>query len=376
MKIYEVDFNEIAYSYQPFKLLKIFKIVGVNNFLLQNAILAIGFCFSFIFAAAFDETFILKNENLGLIEHPSIWIFIALQVTIPFAQSKALKKIYHLPNWNDQIIDHQYLITNYSNILAIAKKDLKLESLKSKSIFRFLVFLGLAAFIWNSYQNQLPDKFLGFDFWDSINNPVGYWLSRLYKLYLWCLLIPFCINNQLMLTFNLLKLLRNASKEGKVDLNPFTKNMNGGFHRYVIEIVTPIVPVLFIAGIHSLIVALIHNNLHYTPIIGIFLFCSFLFLAYLLPVLSVRQIIICEKKRRIRKIGEEQNEVLKKIRLKEEFYRISELTNLLKSMSYLSEEYNRISNWPGLIYSFKRFSIAYGPTLITVIIKNIIPLLS
>ena len=46
---------------------------------------------------------------------------------------------------------------------------LRLKTRESKLIATVLYSVGIAAFIWNTYQDELPGIVLPYDFWDSKN---------------------------------------------------------------------------------------------------------------------------------------------------------------------------------------------------------------
>jgi hypothetical protein len=364
-----VSFDEIIFSYGPFKLFKIFKVVGVNSFLLQNLIVGIFFFFTFLLSAFLDKSFILPGENIGLLEHPSIWIFLALQILLPFTQSKAIKIFYEIPHWDNQIIQKKYFSDRHQIIIKKLADDLSLKSPKSKAIFRTLVFAGLMSFIWNSYQNQFPLKFLGFDFWDSINHTSGYWITRLFKLYIWSLLFPFCLFSQLMITRSVLKEVKEASMSNQVDLIPFYNSHYGGFNQFIIKTINPLRPFFVISGLHAFLIIIIHGKLDYTPLLGITLFIVIISFLYLFPVLNIRKIIIKEKNKKIGEINKERNEILKSLDFKDNIDKVSNISDLLKNLTYIKDSYEGIPNWPGIHYLTKVIGLSYSPALVSFIFK-------
>jgi hypothetical protein len=246
----------------------------------------------------------------------------------------------------------------------------KRESNTSVVLFNIMIILGLIAFIWNTLQNQLPYKFLGFDFWDSFNYQWGYWVTRIYKFYLWVLLLPSLAHIQVGIMLTIRKLIIKANMQNEVILEPYHKDSNGGAKAFIDTIIHSIAPILFFVGMHNIIVINIHKQIDYTTVLGL-LFASLIFLSfYLIPAFYLKEIIVSEKDKFLNEISHLQNSLLE-IAFKNNS-NIKVNIDAITSLTKISKKIKSIPNWPQFTYISKLLSLAISPTILNIIIKLIV----
>src|ERR1017187_10267421 len=124
------------------------------GFLAQCCIIAASAAWAIFIGSTIDGSLILGGRNVGLLQHPGIWAFFGLQIALPLSIRQSLKN----------------LLRSRSKIRAIARMDerfseliivpllqfLRLQDVESRLTAAVVYGAGLSAFIWNTYQNQMP----------------------------------------------------------------------------------------------------------------------------------------------------------------------------------------------------------------------------
>jgi hypothetical protein len=265
-------------------------------------------------ASWLDSTLILPGPSVGLLEHPTIFSFLLLQLVALRVTETSLSNF--LTTWAGNTLpfteDFKGSIGN-DIVDGYWESYLKRDDNISKLLFSFFTMIGLISFAWNSYQNQEPLRFLGFDFWDSSFHFFGYWATRLYKFYLWTLFLPAVGHALFGLFLVFAKLLSRARTENALVLRPYDGDSSGGVTALTSPLVRPISAVFFVCGLGAFSALAIHRELDLTPMIGLTLLAFFLssgLLSYLIPLSRAVQ---AEKRRQISEISERQGTLLKKI---------------------------------------------------------------
>jgi hypothetical protein len=337
-----MDSDRVFTNYPIFIYLKMFNIFGRKRFADKSLFFTLLFGVLFVIASFFDRTLFMGDKNIGLFEHPTIWSFIILQAIIPYSISKTINGFYRLLN-NNEIFDPKEKLSEY---IQIVNKQTLLQTNISRFFYSSFVAIGLICFIWNSYQNQLPYTFVGFDYWDSFYHPLGYWITRVYKFYLWVFFLPTLIHIQLVLLYTLNCLLKNAIKEKFIILKPYHQDGYGGTGIIIKTLINPLIPILLVTVLSVVSVLLIHHKLGATPIIGLFVICLLLITIYLIPALSLNNIIKSEKKRQLEEINHTQDLIYLSLINNKEKNTISSDAETLDALSKVALQIKSISNWP------------------------------
>lgn len=357
--------------YLPFRTIGRIGWISKKSIPIQSLFITLFFAIVIILASIFDKTLILDSNNRGLLEHPTIWTFLILQGLIPFALIKSINKLLSFFQKNDVIVDEKDL--NY--YLQIFKKQLSKQSNFSKVTFTFFVTIGFLCFIWNSFQNQMPYKFLGFDYWDSIYHPFGYWVTRVYKFYLWVIFFPSILHIHSSVLYTLNMLLKDACKENFLVLKPYHQDGYGGVGDLIKIAINPCIPILFVSFLSVCSVFWIHRALNMTPVIGLLLLSLLFILVYIIPALTLRRVIKKEKKRQLNGITESQNIFfLQLIDTKKEYLQVSNALEALNGLTPVYAHIKSISTLPYLSLIVKVIGVINLPILVS-LIKSIYPIL-
>lgn len=286
------EVNKIFDAYPIFrfnKLVRVFKTHPERQSLLFTTVILV----LIILASLIDHTFLLPGVDIGLFEHPTIWTFLIIQAILPFVFKKAVVNLFDFLKGTDIVNPG----TDLSKYVTIFKKHVSRQTNSGRIAYLLLITFGLGCFAWNSFQNQAPYQFVGFDFWDSINHVFGYGITRVYKFYLWVFFFPSIIHMHISLLLTLHKLLKDAMKEHFWALKPFHQDEYGGVGKIIRIAIDPCIPVLLIASLSVFSVLLIHRQLSVTPVVGICVLSALFVFVYLIPAITLRKIIQSEKKK-------------------------------------------------------------------------------
>jgi hypothetical protein len=318
-----------------------------------------------------DKTLIMKGPDIGLFQHPAIWTFLIGQVIACFSVSLSVKRLYSFFEKNE-VLESQFNLKPFKESFI---KNAKREKNIGRTIFILLTTIGFVAFIWNSFQNQLPQKYLGFDFWDSINHLCGYWITRGYKLFLWVMVIPCCAHLQLLISITLYQLLKEAEGQKLFKLKPYHLDGYGGASTIINIAINAFIPILIISFISVLAVLLIHCRLGLTPVMGIFIL-SFLFaFTYLVPAIALNRIIKKEKKRQLAEVTAVQNLLLQSITTTADSSAVIANSEAINGMEVISKQIKKIPNWPHITTVIQLIGLINIPTVIS-FLKMMSPLLT
>lgn len=364
----------ILLSYRAFNIFKLIDKIGINSVQFQNLSFVLAIVIFIILAAIIDNVLILSNNNIGLLEHPSIWAFIAIQAIVPSALLQSVKNFITIPKWSKLNLPLDFLNKEFVNFLDSFTQVASRSTNWSKFIYGVFISLGLIGFIWNTYQNQMPYRFLGFDFWDSKNHQFCYWITRIYKFYLWVFFFPAIAHLQISILISMRKLLIHLSNNNLLRLEPYHYDQCGGVKQFIDTVLKPMIPILIIMGILTVCVLSVHDKIDVTTVLNIVITILAFFAFYFIPAISLRQVIKNEKKRQLIEISEAQNAIFSNaiIELKE-MGRIKSNVDAIMSFNILSDKIKSLPNWPHLKYVLKMVSIAISPSFISILLRNIIP---
>ena len=168
----------------------------------------------------------LPGRSLGLFEHPTIWAFLLLQIVLPITMRSSLRALSNGRGWFAEVRSRSD--AQLRDPVLSLHRFAQLRDALSQSVASLFYLIGLAAFVWNTYQNQRPLVALSYDFWDSSLHAWGYWTTRVYKLYLFAWLLPYLALLHAGVLIVILSFIREARKSAALRLIPYHVDDLGG----------------------------------------------------------------------------------------------------------------------------------------------------
>lgn len=308
-----------------------------------------------------DGSLVLEGRNVGLLEHPTIWAFFGLQIALSISLRRSTRK----------------LLSARANLRALGALDdkpceqlivplLRFSTLRGRetrlAATAFYCF-GLTAFVWNTYQNQLPGIVVPYDFWDSKTYFWGFWITRIYKLYLFAWLFPYIALLHTAILVTALRLVRRARVSGKLKLQPFHPDGVGGLG-FLPDLVTrPLIIGVFLGLLPTAGAFQIHRAPDITPMMGLATLLLATGTAYFVPILSFRADIIAAKKAMVEKLRWLQQEQFAQIVEKGhfDFESLQTGNQSIEFFEKLCKAIRHISNYPHLKRLIGYITLAMSP---------------
>lgn len=339
------------------------------RFLTQCYLIAAFSALSVFVASLADHSLILSGRNVGLLQHPTIWSFIGLQIALPISIANSLKKLL-----KSRINIHSLIKTDHKfseSLLRPVLSFIHLETAGSKSIAALIYSVGLAAFVWNTYQNQHPGQVVPYDFWDSKTYFWGFWVTRIYKFYLFVLLLPYIALVHIAILTVTLRFIRKSRIHGNLKIIPFHADGVGGLGFIPGLITTPVIVATLISSIPTAAAFEIHRRADVTPLIGLWLLILSSGIAYIVPILFLRSDIIASKQEIIGKLRSlEQNYYARIIDGQNlDFDTLKRGSEALDYFDKVCSKIQSISNYPHLKHLIRYLGLALTPSVITVALK-------
>lgn len=250
-----------------------------------------------------DGGFYLQGPGIGFIEHPAIWTFLAMQVFLPLSIRSSLTRLARSRKALKKITGGEAFDQSISTPLVQFVRFLTVEG---RAVAALLFLGGLANFVWNSYQNQRPEIVGPYEFWDSIHFPISYWLTRLYKLYLFVWLFPYVGLIHAGVVACVLRALRRARTAGRVQLEPFSSDGAGGLGFVPSLVTTPVVWTLALSALATVGAFVVHRELDATPLMGVASVLATVVVAYGLPIGYLRVDLAALKRQAIDRLRHAQ----------------------------------------------------------------------
>lgn len=162
------------------KKIQIERFMNKKN-IVKDSCIVLSFIAIYMIVGLFENNFFLPNNGLGLLEHINIWIFLGANLLMPIAIYGAFKIL---------------MIRVDSDTLEKLKITFKgtTELRITKILLNFSTTVGFCCFIGNSLQNAKIINPLPFDYWDSIDYIISYFVSRCHKFYLFVYFIPLVLS--------------------------------------------------------------------------------------------------------------------------------------------------------------------------------------
>jgi hypothetical protein len=321
---------------------RLFRVGFVGQCSILAALAAVAmFCASLI-----DHSLILNGRNVGLLQHPAFWGFPLLQIVLPLCIRQSIQKLQRARLRDGEIAD----VEKRRSLLNGAKirQFLSWQDRESRLVATLIYCTGLAAFVWNTYQNQRPGVVVPFDFWDSSNYFWGFWFTRIYKFYLFVLLLPYIAMIHVAILFVTLRFIRRARVSGRLVLLPFHPDGVGGLDFVSSLISTPIIITLIVGSFSTAAAFLVHRAPDVTPLIGLSILIIWAVIAYFVPILFLRSDIIAMKREVLKKLRSLEQTTYSQI-IESQGINLEMLGKGKEALGYFDnvcEKIQKISNYP------------------------------
>lgn len=363
---------EILASFAAFRYLPRLARMGVARAVtVVNAAVAVLFLSLFLVGSLLDGTLLLPGRGVGLLKHPTIFVFLLAQILVPRGFVRAVAAFRAIGDARP-ILRADFLERVFPEQIEVFRRTAGRLNNQGKLIFGLLVGVGLAAFVWNTFQNQQPFRFVGFDFWDSGLHPRGYVLTRLYKLYIWVGLIPACVHLQISLVLGVRRVLLRIEKEGALDLQPYDPDDSGGVKVLIDPVINPMVPVLLAASLLTISALAVHEKIDLTTGGALAMTCGVFIILYLVPAVALRRTIRSEKRRKLREIAVEQDKQYRRIlEANGEPSVVKNGAEVLGALAEISGRLKRLPAWPQFARVARLVVFAGGSPVVLGVLKYI-----
>lgn len=231
--------------------------------------------------------------------------------------------------------------------------------------------IGLAAWTWNTYQNQLPGIVVPYNFWDSTTFFWGFLITRVYKLYLFVWLLPYLAMIHVAILVVTLRLVRRARVSGRLQLLPFHPDGVGGLDFVASLISTPVIVTLIVGSIATGAAFLVHRAADVTPLIGLTVLVSWASAGYFVPIFFLKSDIVAMKRELIGELRTLQQANYSQI-IKAHGHDIEMLSKGKEALDYFDKVCSKvqtISNYPHLKRLIGSAGLAMIPSVISLAIK-------
>lgn len=322
-----------------------------------------------LLGSAIDGSLFLPGKNIGLLQHPAIWAFFAIQTALPISIGYSLKEFLKARTSLRAIgiLDNK----PYTQLIVPLVRYLNLETRNSRCMATLFYSFGLIAFVWNTYQNQMPGLILPYDFWDSKNFFCGFWITRVYKLYLFVWFFPYITLLHVAILTVALRLVRVARLSGKLKLLPFHPDGVGGLGFFPRLVTRPLVIAVILGTMPTAAAFYIHRAADVTPLMGLSTLVLATFAAYFVPILALRSDIIETKRVMVEKLRRLQQASFAQV-FESRTLNFEILKSGNESIDYFEKlcvAIENVSNYPHLIRLFGLVTLAMTPAVSALIGK-------
>lgn len=339
------------------------------GFLGQCLLTTAATVFILLLGSGFDGGLVLTGRNVGMLQHPGIWAFFCLQVALPLSIRRSMTRLLRAHSKLRALgaLDRDWPDATIGPLL----RFLNLRDPESKFVATVLYCVGLAAFVWNTYQNQRPGIVVPYDFWDSKTYVFGFWLTRLYKLYLFGWLLPYIALVHIAVLVVVLRLIRKARIAGQLKLMLFHPDGVGGFGFVPGLVTTPITVAMLISSLPTAAAFEVHRAADVTPLIGLAIVLLSAGIGYIVPVLALRSDLVALKRSMLSQVGEQQQAYYTSIieHGNVDFESIRAGNEGIKYFESVSSAIRSLSNYPHLRRLVGYMGLAITPSVISLVLK-------
>ena len=350
------------------------KVFRVTSFTKQSFIISALSAGLMLVASSIDKSLYFPGRDVGFLEHPAVWGFLALQTVLPISLARSLKKLEHTTIEGGAIVNQPAKTSNL--IVPAVREFLKLKHRWSRLAAAVVYLVGVAAWVFNSIQNQFPNVMVPYDFWDSSTYVFGYGVTRIYKGYLLMVLIPYLALVYTAILVAMLGVVREARLSGKLKLLPFHPDKVGGLNVVASLISKPIILTLVVGAGTTAGAFAVHRAMDVTPTGGLITLLGWALLTYLIPILVLRTDIVAMKRDLITRIRQTQQSKYSSVLegTPVEFKVLEEEHEAFEYFDLVCSKIESISTVPHWKRLFAFIGLAATPSLITFVLKNALTL--
>lgn len=342
-----------------------------SSFALQNSVVTVLCGIAMVWASWTDDSWTLNGDALGLFEHPAIWGFLLFQAIVPVSIFRSLARLWAQEHRFQAVFNRD--VTLSDEILPRAKAFSSGQTPLGRSVAAFVYGAGFAAWVWNTFQNQQPLSVLPFDFWDSASFRYGYLVTRLYKFYVFVLLIPRLVQITAGFVFSILDAIGEAIPVREVALLPFDPDRVGGFG-FVPDLVTaPVIPTLLISAIPVAGAMTVHGSVAWSPSLGVISMMTALLSLWVVPASSLASYLGTLRDQALGDLGRTQHAILKRITSASEATAVEmdEARSALEYFNAVEDRIRGLSRVPHLRRVVIAIAVAWSPHVFAMIVDTL-----
>jgi hypothetical protein len=336
----------------------------VRGFQTANTAITASFIILISLAALHDRAIILPGPATGYAEHPAIWVLYGIQIYLPAVLLHAIDQLWAGVLVGDSVFTTEFTRTSYVRSRVSFIQGVRLKRSRSRIYYILVLTLGIFLFVWNSYWNQHPER-LGHDFWDSINFPWCYAITRIYKCYVWVIWFPALAHLQLLTVLAVRTLFIRGGDDGGFVLFPFHADGCGGVKGLMSAIVDPLSALVLSVALLNIGTFLVHGQLDMTSGGGFVLVSAGFVVCYLTPALSLRKAIRREKARQLQQLAERQDMLYRALiaRSPDSGY-IHQAVSTLRELTSITNRVRAIPEWPQFVRVTRLLSITTSSQIV------------
>lgn len=356
--------SQAFYSHWAFAPHLLLKRVGIRTFWLCNTLLTLIAVVALLLCSSADNSILLGDRGFGFLQHPAIFGWFLIQLSVPIALQRTLGKAVRAQRYYQRLAKGGQNIEFRERAYEPLLLFIGFRSERSRLLFSLLFTVGFGGFAWNTYHNIFSSDLDTSTFWDSINFTWGYFGTRLYKFYVEALLLPSVIHIFAGIVWFHISYLNFLVEQKKVRILPFSPDRAGGMTFVADIILSPAITALLVSGVAFLGAVYAHRSFDITVAFGTIVEVSVLTVFYVLPTAFIRGVI---KKL----ISAELSEIYEcQQRYYDALLRTSLGGKLLKEaheysqyFQDIAERIRRIPKWPHLAKVFGAFGISITPAI-------------
>ena len=241
----------------------------------------------------YDNTWIIKDEGVGLYEHYGMWGFILTNPFIVYFTIKCWKETLSLL---DRIYDITTCQAPNIEISKIKSRSIVVLTVcsKSKYVLYLLITCGFLALTTNILQTIDPENIYGNDVFDSYKYFYGFIFTKIFLCITWCLIYPLAIYMIVSSSVVVYIVMRTICALNLLRIDLFNRDRCGGlsvFGKINIYILT--VYLLVYLVIYLLFET--HSSIYFTVELSLTAISIFIVLQSIIGVYPVHQSILAKK---------------------------------------------------------------------------------
>lgn len=357
--------SEAFYSHPAFVPHLLLRQAGARKFWLCNTALTLASAVVLLICSTADGSLILGERGYGFLEHPGIFGWFLIQLSMPLAVQGALKSAVSAGRCYRRLARTETVIEFHRQLYEPLILFIGLRTRHSRLLFSILFTIGFGSFAWNTYQNIRPSSFAPVDFWDSITFPWGYFGTRIYKFYMDALLLPSVIHIFAGIVWTHTSYLSRLVEQKAIRILPFSSDRSGGMMFLADLILSPAVTALMVSGLAFFGAVFIHKSIGITVGLGLFVAFSILFSFYIVPTALINRVIRKMKSYELSEIYNHQQNYYDAL-LSNNLHgdKLREAHEHNQYCQDMVKRINLVPKWPHLAKVVSAFSLGLTPALV------------